>query len=103
MSISTKVLVAGTVMSVEKRSGTNERGPWQIGTALVFGLPGTPFAGGVAEVAFTGDSFGSLPPENTNVTLIAEVSVRRDEDQLRFVRYAELTPTAAKSAPAPSN
>lgn len=94
MSVSTKVIVAGTVMDVSGRSGevTQQDGTkrkWSRKTATIFGT-GPAFGGVVAEVSFSGESEGETPTVGEFVTLLAEVGVYRDDDSTNFVRYVEI-------------
>jgi len=81
MSVATKVIVAGTVTDVTRRSGTSKvTGElWEINTALIIG------GGCVAEVTWRAGE--SVPKEGEKVQLIARVGVYRDDDSLEFVKY----------------
>jgi len=84
MSVSTKVIVDGTVQDVTSRQGVSKQTGevWQRRTALVFGN-GT---GVVAEVAFR-DAGAATPEVGKTVAMLVEVGVYRDDDTLDFVKY----------------
>lgn len=84
MSVTTKVVVAGTVADSSSRSGiakaTGE--VWERHTIVVIG------GGVIAEVSFRDKSV--FPPSvGTEVCMLCEVGVYRDDDTLDFSRYLD--------------
>lgn len=84
MSINTKVIASGTVQDVAEREGVSAKTGevWRRRELLIF-QPG----GCVAQVAFRGTDVASAPPLGSNVQMLVEVGVYRDDDVLDFVRH----------------
>lgn len=84
MSVTTKVIVAGSVVDASSRSGiakaTGE--VWERHTIVVIG------SGVIAEISFR-DKTVFPPAVGTNVVMLCEVGVYRDDDTLDFSRYLD--------------
>lgn len=93
MSISTKVIVDGTVQDIQRRTGVTAANaatgkpatPWSRTTVVVIG----PATGVMAEVSFRGESESAAQGLELNkpISLLAEVGSYRDDDTIDFIKY----------------
>jgi RPA family protein len=87
MSLATRVIVAGTVQDISHAQGVVARTgeAWERHKVVVFGQAGS---GVVAEIGFQGaDKAVALSLQlGDSISVLAEVSVFRDDDSLKFVR-----------------
>lgn len=81
MAIASKVTVTGNVVRIDTRSGKrkSDGADYKINTALIVGQHN------LAEVTIPDNL--DLPPVGKPVSLLVEVNVFRDDDQLRALEY----------------